>query len=191
MIAFIKGIVFAIGSNWVIIENNQIGYRIHYSRCENLKKGEEVTIYTYQYVREDELSLFGFASMEEYDLFIRLIQVKGIGPKTVMNILAKASVEQIITAIETEDVAFIKSLPGIGVKSASQVILDLKGKLINSQDTTNINTELLDAKAALKSLGYKNNEINTIIKELSKQKNLTTDEYLKAALLKLNQRKGV
>jgi len=183
MIAFIKGKIFAISSNSIIIENNGIGYRIAIAGPERLKKDEEVLIYTYQYVREDEISLFGFISLDEYELFIKLISVKGIGPKTTLNILAKATVNDIVNAIELEDLKFIKTLPGVGAKSASQIILDLKGNLVQQETATNIkNQELLDAKEGLKSLGYKVNEINPIIKELSKNPNRTTDEYIKEAL---------
>lgn len=183
MIAFVKGKVFAVNTDSVILDNNGIGYRIKIAKPERLKTTEEVLIYTYQYVREDEISLFGFLSMEEYELFIKLITVKGIGPKTTLNILAKASVNDIVTAIELQDVKFIKSLPGVGAKSASQIILDLKGKLIKQEESSvTVNQDLDDAKEALKSLGYKAAEINPIIKELAKGPLKTSDEYVKEAL---------
>jgi Holliday junction DNA helicase RuvA len=183
MIAFIKGKVFAISLNSIILENNDIGYRISIARPERLKKDEEVLIYTYQYVREDEISLFGFLNLDEYELFTKLISVKGIGPKTTLNILAKETVKDIVNAIELQDLKFIKSLPGIGAKSSSQIILDLKGKLVQQESIVAvINQELIDAKEGLKSLGYKANEINPIIKELSNNSNKTTDEYIKEAL---------
>ena len=184
MIAFIRGKVFAIALNSIIVENNGIGYRISFARPERLKKDEEVLIFTYQYVREDEISLFGFLSLDEYELFIRLISVKGIGPKTTLNILARATVNDIVTAIETQDLKFIKSLPGVGAKSASQIILDLKGKLIQQETTADkaVNNELDYAKEGLKALGYKANEINPIIRELAKGPDRTTDEYIKEAL---------
>jgi len=184
MIAFVRGKVFAFGLGWVIIDTGHIGYKINFNQIDKLKKNEEVTIYTYQNVREDDISLFGFLSLNEYDLFIKLISVKGVGCKTALNILSKTSVKDLVEAIENEDIKFIKSLPSIGAKTASQMILDLQGKLVSGEDSidSNENNELSDAKEALKSLGYKQAEINKISKSLSKEKNLTSDEYLKLGL---------
>ena len=100
MIGFVRGIVHAFSLDYVLIDVNGVGYRINFYHPEFLSLGKEVTIYTYQNVREDEISLYGFTSLEEYDLFIKLISVKGLGPKNASNILAKASVDKIVLAIE-------------------------------------------------------------------------------------------
>ncbi len=188
MIGFIKGKVHAFGKDYVIVDTGSIGYRINFNRPELLKKDAEVTIYTYQHVREDEISLFGFMSLKEYDLFIKLISVKGLGPKIASGILAFGGVDKIIEAIETKDIAYIKSLPGIGAKTASQMILDLKGKLPESQESMIENPKLNDVIDALKALGYRQNEINPVINKI-KGEDLSVDEYIKKALaLMLKQR---
>lgn len=191
MIAFIKGKVFAFGLDYCILENQGIGYRIYFNHPEALKLNEVVTIYTYQHVREDELSLFGFLSMDEYDLFIKLISVKGLGPKITSNILGFTSVERIVQAIENNDVQFIKSFPGIGNKTASQIILDLKGKLVNQDNNkVEVNQDIKDAIEALKALGYKAGELNFLNAEFNKEK-LSTDEYVKLGLkLLLGKKRG-
>ena len=90
MIGFVRGIVHAYGADYVLIDTGAVGYRINFYHPEALSKGKEMIIYTYQNVREDELSLYGFLSLEEYDLFTKLISVKGLGPKIASNILSRA-----------------------------------------------------------------------------------------------------
>ena len=164
MIGFLRGIVFAIGADYILLDVNNVGYRIN---CVNtrLRVGQEALIYTYQNVKEDEISLFGFSSLAEYDLFVKLISVKGLGPKTAMGILASSTVESIINAIEQDDVSFMRRIPGIGAKTASQIILDLKGKLV-SKDTDNSSVDRSELKSALKSLGYKQIEIDAVVAKL-------------------------
>ena len=184
MIGFVRGIIHAFGLDWVLIDVNGVGYRISFYHPERLSRGEEITIYTYQNVREDEISLFGFLSLEEYDLFIKLISVKGLGPKTASSILAKASVETIVSAIQEGDVDFIQRMPGIGKKTASQIILDLKGKLVVTGETAEENEALSDVSDALKAFGYKPQEIRPVLKKLSGEKG-SSDELIKKALAML------
>lgn len=182
MIGFLRGIVHAYGSDFVLIDVNGVGYRINFYHPEALSKGKEMIIYTYQNVREDEISLYGFLSLEEYDLFIKLISVKGLGPKIASNILSRASVDSIITAVETGDINFIRHMPGIGNKTASQIILDLKGKLVESSSAeTSVSEEMHDVAEALKQLGYKSTEIRPVMKKLAKEKG-STDELIRKAL---------
>lgn len=190
MIAYIKGKIVKKNLDSIIVENNNIGYRIYFSQLDKVCIDDTVCIYTYQHVREDEFSLYGFLSSADYDLFIRLISVKGLGPKTAMNAFKVSNTENIIRAIETNDVAYIKKLPGVGAKTASQIILDLKGKLVQEvQEVDSMSQEISDALEGLKSLGYKNNEVSSLVKELSKHQNLTSDEYLKFGLQLLMKRK--
>lgn len=181
MIGFVRGSVHAYGTDFVLIDVGGVGYRINFYHPEALSKGKEMTIYTYQNVREDEISLYGFLSLEEYDLFIKLISVKGLGPKIASNILSRASVEAIITAVETGDVDFIRHMPGIGNKTASQIILDLKGKLVETGNDASNSQELNDVADALKQLGYKAAEIRPVIKKLAKE-NGSSDELIRKAL---------
>lgn len=178
MIGFLRGKVHAYSNNSVLLDVNGVGYRINYQHPELLKKDEEVIIYTYQNVSENDMSLFGFKSLDEYDLFMKLISVKGLGPKMASNMLGVADYLTIIDAIEKEDVAFIKSMPGIGNKTASQIILDLKGKLAIGEEE---NPKLKDVGEALKSLGYKVGEIKPVLKQIGKE-DLTENEYIKKAL---------
>lgn len=193
MIAFIRGKVIRHNTDNVILENHGIGYQVFMSNPMNLKIDEEVLIHIYEHLREDAHILFGFSTIAEHDLFIRLISVKGIGPKTAINALSVGGSDRIIEAIETNDATYLKTLPGIGNKAASQIVLDLKGKLIDSKDEVKIktNVQLNDAMEALKSLGYKPVEINRVIKKLSKEPQKSVDEYVKIALSLLIKNKGV
>lgn len=190
MIAFISGRVHSFTQDWVIIENQGIGYRVFFAHPEALSLNQQVSLYTYHYIREDEQSLYGFLSMDEYDLFVKLISVKGLGCKTASGILAASTFERIIMAIEVSDVAYLKTMPGIGAKTASQIILDLKGKLVatHTKEQTG-NPLLMDALEALKSLGYKPGEISSIQKDLVQSDAKTSDEYVKIALGLLLKRK--
>lgn len=180
MIGFVRGLIHAFSYDYVLIDVNGVGYRINFYHPESLTIGKEITIYTYQNVREDEISLYGFLSLEEYDLFIKLISVKGLGPKIASNILSKRSAKDVIKAIEDGDVSFMKSMPGIGSKTASQIILDLKGKLISNDDIV-VNDKLQDVLEALKALGYRPSEINPVLKKLEKESG-SIDELVKKAL---------
>lgn len=183
MIGFVRGIVHAFNAEECLIDVNGIGFRIHYKHPETLKLNEEVTIYTYQNVREDEISLYGFRDLNEYDLFIKLISVKGLGPKIASNILSSVSAEAIIDAIENGDAQFMCRLPGIGKKTASQIILDLKGKLvsIDNKESAACKEEMRDVVEALKALGYKSREITPVIAKIQNE-DLTVDGYIRKAL---------
>lgn len=185
MIGFLRGTVFSLERGSLLLDVCGVGYRVIFSNFEKIHIGEEIFIYTYQHVREDDISLFGFLEKEDYNLFLQLITVKGIGPKTACSILASASSLAILTAIENGDAAFMKKLPGIGAKAASQIILDLKGKLIdvdnNKAKSAQNNRELEEAISALKSLGYKAGEIENILPKLTQQESSTQD-YLRLAL---------
>ena len=182
MIGFVRGLVHAYGVDYVLIDVNGIGYRINFNHPEALTVGKEMTIYTYQNVREDEISLFGFLTLAEHDLFVKLISVKGLGPRIASNILGRASTDDVIRAIEDGDVEFMKRMPGVGNKTASQIILDLKGKLVDT-DGDIADDKLKEVADALKQFGYKNQEIKPVIKSLKNEKG-STDELVKKALKK-------
>ena len=129
MYGYIKGTIKDIESNYVIIDNHDIGYIIYVPNPYYYKLDEIYTIYTYTQVREDEYSLYGFANKEQLNLFLKLIQVKGVGPKMALPMLATGSPEGIYDAIERENILYLKKFPKIGEKVARQIILDLKGKL--------------------------------------------------------------
>ena len=189
MISFVSGTVDSYGTDWLVVENNGIGYYIHYPHPESVTLGQQIKIHTYLNVREDELSLFGFESREELEFFESLIKVKGLGPKTAMTMLAKHSYDNIIQSIETGNISFLKAIPGIGAKTASQIILDLKGKLVSSKQEETYSSDIQDAVAALKNLGYKQGEVNQAAKRMNEEAGLTTEEYLKIGLQFLMKKK--
>lgn len=189
MIGSIRGLVIYIGSDYILIDNHGIGYRVFFNHLEKIKLNEEIFVFTYLQVREDDLSLYGFLSKEEYDLFIRLISVKGLGAKIASNILKRATVSEIIKAIEEKDINFIKSLPGIGNKTASQIVLDLKGKLIDSAINDIDDGKLKQVSEALKNFGFKPNEIRPILSKL-KDIDGSDDVLLRKALNLLNKNRG-
>ena len=190
MIAFIKGNVSAYGTDWLVIEQNGIGWRVYYPHTEAIHLNETIQIFTYMHITENDVSLFGFESQEEHDLFLRLISVKGLGPKTAINMLAHTTANRLIASIEQGDVNLLKTMPGIGAKTASQIILDLKGKLVQSKDSKeSYSTEIHDACEALKNLGYKQGEITQAAKVMSESNSLSTEEYLKIGLQFLMKKK--
>ncbi|MBR2812015.1 MAG: Holliday junction branch migration protein RuvA, partial [Solobacterium sp.] len=135
----------------------------------------------------NDTALFGFASAVEKQLFLKLISVKGLGPKTAMAMLARSSADKIIASIEQGDVASLKRLPGIGAKSASQIVLDLKGKLVEvpsgPKETKPVySTAITEAMEGLKSLGYKPGEVNSAAAAMEKSEAKTKEEYLKIGL---------
>lgn len=191
MIAFIKGKVHQVSLDGVIIETSGLGYHVYFARPELLHLNEEVFLYTYHYVREDEQSLYGFLTQEAYELFLRLISVKGVGCKTANAIFGAATSAQLIQAIEQADVAFLKKMPGIGAKTAQQIILDLKGKLVSEPiEKAGQSLQISETLDALKQLGYKAGELSFLVKTLNESADQSTDALLKTALKLLNQRKG-
>ncbi|TYR82289.1 Holliday junction branch migration protein RuvA [Priestia megaterium] len=200
MIDYIKGIVTYINPEYVVIENNEVGYQVFTPNPYVFSIDEEKkTIYTYQYVREDILALYGFVSREQKELFMKLISVSGIGPKGALAILASGNPSQVVQAIEEENEKFLVKFPGVGKKTARQMILDLKGKLhdivpdaipslfadMDEQEVKSQSSEALDeAIEALKVLGYAEREINKVVPSLMQQ-TLTTDQYIKEALKRL------
>ena len=130
----------------------------------------------YNHVREEEYSLYGFKTKEERELFLKLIDVKGLGPKIALPILAGGNTAGIIDAIDRENILYLQKFPKVGEKLARQIILDLKGKLVRKEGSAPVNTELLDV---LESLGYKKSDVSKIIKEI---KSTTIEEQVKEAL---------
>lgn len=198
MFEYIKGKLEFISPEYIVIDNGGVGYQIHTPNpfAFTGQMRTEIQIFTFHYVREDIMALYGFQSREEKALFIRLLNVTGIGPKGALAILASGEPHQVVQAIENEDEAFLVKFPGVGKKTARQMILDLKGKLqdivpdffpnLFSEETVaeDLSNEFDEAMLALKALGYSEKELKKITPELRKEK-LTTDQYIKKALQKL------
>ena len=178
MYSYMIGKVMEQESVFISLEVNNIGYKIYVANPYSYEIGKEYKIYLYQQIKEDEHSLFGFKSQEEKELFLKLISVKGIGPKIALPMFATGSINGICDAIERENVLYLTKFPKIGDKVAKQIILDLKGKLnITISESNNTKEELIEV---LKGLGYKEKDFKTIINKVSDDK--TIEEQGKEAL---------
>ena len=179
MYAYIKGLVVEIESSYIVIDNNNIGYIIYVPNPYSYKLNNEYKVYTYTQIKEDEHSLYGVKEKEELKLFLKLISVKGLGPKMALPMLATGSINGIMDAVERENILYLKKFPKIGDKVARQIILDLKGKLaLVERDLFTINNqELVDA---LLALGYKQADIKKVV--VSVNSNLTLEDQIKEAL---------
>ena len=163
MYGYIKGTIIENSSNYILIDNNGIGYIIFVASPYSYEINKEYTVYTYTHIREDEYSLYGFKTIEEKELFLKLISVKGLGPKMALPILATGSLDGIVDAIERDNILYLKKFPKIGDKLARQIILDLRGKLVKSENTVNKDDELVEA---LLALGYKNADIKKVLPKI-------------------------
>ena len=178
MYSYMIGIVVGYDKNCIILENNKIGYLINVANPYSYKLNEEIKVYLYNHIKEDENSLYGFKSMEEKDLFLKLINVKGIGPKMAMPIFAGGNIKGVYDAINSDNVTYLTRFPKIGDKVAKQIILDLKGKLTTQTDLFQYDSkELIEV---LESLGYKSGDIKKVISKVDNE--LSLEEQIKEAL---------
>lgn len=187
MFEYIKGKPVSVEEDKIIIENNGIGYIINMSerslmeimtKINNLKETDKIKVYTFMNVKEDDISIFGFANIEEKKMFSKLISVSKIGPKTAIGILSKADPVEFAIAIINNDVDYISKYPGIGKKTAARIVLELQDKLIkednnlkniiNNRTKNSIDKDIIEeARIALKVLGFKISEIDKIINKAS------------------------
>ncbi len=181
MIYFLRGKVALVEEESVVIDVRDVGYQMLVSHIDQYQVGEEVLVYTYNVVREDENYLIGFKDIEEKNVFLSLIKVKGLGPKTVINALSATTPNDVINAIASNNVAFLKKLPGLGAKAAGQIILDLKGELTGSKGNPKQYEEIYDA---LKSLGFKGAAIDRVLATIN-EPGASNEEILRLALKRL------
>lgn len=194
MISYIKGTVEAISQDEVIIERDGIGFGILTSQnvINKLRIKDNVTLFTYMHVREDDISLFGFLSQDEKNIFKQLISISGIGPKGALAILSVLTVDEFRIAVLSEDYKAIAKANGIGTKTAQRVVIDLKDKLKlddilpdgepQGQEYVAGNDNMAEAALALTSLGYSNLEALRALKKVKDNDNMSVEELLKAAL---------
>jgi len=180
MYNYILGSVTDIESTYVVVEASGVGYQIFTPNPYSFKLNTTYKVYTYQYIREDENSLYGFKSKEEKEMFLKLISVKGLGPKMALPILATGSISGIMDAIERENILYLKKFPKIGDKVAKQMILDLKGKISISGIEASSSNNYEELIEVLKGLGYKEKEIKGIVVKVDH--NLTIEDQVKEAL---------
>ena len=215
LISYIKGTVAYKGKDSVVIENHGIGYQIKVpSRVlEGVNSGEEAMLHTYLYVREDQLALFGFSSIQELETFQILLGISGIGPKAALSVLSTMSVEDLYYAVFSEDAKSIAKTPGIGPKGAKRMIIELKDKL-NLEDLESVSgteeaapqssstegdsiadtvqaflaandSKTLDTVQALVALGYSNGEAYRAVHSVPEAEKLDAEQLLKEALKKV------
>ncbi len=199
MIQFIKGRLAAVEEEQILVETGGIGYGIYMPgpAMESLPPvGEDVLIYTYLNVKEDDLQLFGFLTRDDLEIFKQLITVSGIGPKGALGILSALSADDLRMAVLSEDVKAIASAPGIGKKTAEKLILELKDKLriedaldhaAGIQSGASVFTgqdsgPAGDAIQALVALGYGNTEAMRAVRQVDIQPDMSVNEVLKEAL---------
>ncbi len=170
MIAFLSGKLLEKQANTAIVDVGGVGYEVSIPLTTFYELGEvgaEVQLRIYTHVREDAIQLFGFNTLRERDLYLRLISVQGIGPKSGIAMLSGMSADEIVTAIRSNDLARLKSIPGVGLKTAERLVIELRDKVGEMSDTmpldassrSNLPSDAVfeDALSALINLGYQKN----------------------------------
>ena len=201
MYAYIKGSLEEKSSNYVVVETGGIGYKIFMSNIaiNNVGEiGDKVKVYTHYYVREDNISLYGFLSNEELRMFELLLQVSGIGAKSAIAMLSNISPSSFALAVLTNDINALKKIPGIGAKSAQRIVLELQDKmkketLANAEEVEQVeitsqveSQNVTDAIQALQILGYNKREIDKAFEKIA-NKDVSTEELIKKGLILLSK----
>jgi Holliday junction DNA helicase RuvA len=191
MIGYLKGKIELLKRPFVIIDVNGVGYKVLVPETiyAKLSLGDIVKIFTFTYVREDALDLFGFLEAEDLGLFESLLTVSGIGPKTALNIFSFGERKDIIEAIIKGDVSFFTSVPRLGTKNAQKIIIELKNKMGSGADIDLSGKDLLEnaeVVQALKNFGFSVGEAQKAVREI-KQVGLTTEEKIRLSLKNLGR----
>lgn len=200
MISYIKGTLERRAESYIIIETGGIGYRVFVSPATLAKlpqAGAEVKVFTYFSVKEDGMSLYGFSSMEEQEMFHKLLTVSGVGPKGALGFLSMLKPSEIVMAILSDDVKTLSKAPGVGRKTAQRVILELKDKCKTEEalafgdaelqqiaETTVSGDAKFEAIDAMTALGYSRSEAAKAV-NLVAAEGMSTEDILKAALKRM------
>ncbi len=195
MISYIIGDIKVISEDGFVIENNNIGYFINstLTSLANIQINNEYKIYTSMQVREDDISIYGFVSKEELEMFLLLISVSSVGPKIALGMLSSIDADDIKIAIVNNDIDSLTQAKGIGKKTASRIILELVDKVkkmampqkLKSEESIAIDNDNFGvAREALKNLGYVENDISSVLNEL-KGLDLGLEELIKESLKRL------
>lgn len=196
MIEFLQGELIIKDNNYIVIQVGGVGFRLFTSSMTLAKLPpvrEEVTIFTYLHVREDELSLYGFLTAEEKEVFVTLLQVSGIGPKLALAILSHMSGSELRRAIILGDTQILQSIPGVGKKTAGRIVLELKDKLRKDSFPVEdipgnavLNTDVRsEAVSALLALGYSVVEAQKAIPAVKEGQNYAVEDLVREALRNL------
>ena len=194
MIGYLKGKVLSYNSGMVLLENNGVGYEINcsssvYAKLVNDRQGE---VYTYMAVREDGIYLYGFISLEEKNMFLKLITVSGVGPKMGITVLSNMDLKSLALSIATQDVKTLSKIKGLGKKTAERIILELREKITEVDSETGeikvtvadekFESENQDAIVALMGLGFTKAECVKAVKEAKENGANTIEELMSYAL---------
>ncbi|HFI0619867.1 TPA: Holliday junction branch migration protein RuvA [Streptococcus suis] len=191
MYDYIKGILTKITAKYIVVETQGVGYILQVANpyAYSGQVQQEVTVYTHQVIREDAHLLYGFATENEKSVFLSLISVSGIGPTTALAIIAVDDNDGLVRAIEQKNITYLTKFPKIGKKTAQQMILDLEGKFVMSEEASPVqqvalsseNIALEEAMEAMEALGYRPAELKKI-KKFFDGTNDTAENYIKSAL---------
>lgn len=193
MISYLRGKIINKMHGFIIIEVNNIGYKVfvYPALYADFEKNRDIEVYIYQYVREDSLNLYGFKNMEELELFGQLLSVSGIGPKSALSVFAVALVGEIKESISRGDPVLLIKVSGIGKKTAERVVLELRGKI--NYETGNMEHGIRsggsvsgDEIDALMSLGYSMNQARDVLKQVD-VKIKDSGERIREALKKIGK----
>lgn len=191
MIGRLRGTLVVVGATGVVIDVGGVGYEVALTAAalgDLPPIGEEAVIHTHLHVREDQMSLFGFTSLDQRDLFRLLIGVSGVGPKVAMAILGTMTTDDLRRAVATDDVAALTAVPGIGKRSAQKLLLELRPRLELSDAVVGSSGAMAETRAALEGLGYQPDEIRAAMRELSAD--LPVEELLRRSLQQLGRGEG-
>ncbi|MDO8059951.1 Holliday junction branch migration protein RuvA [Candidatus Phytoplasma citri] len=174
MYYYIKGLVKLIHNNNIVIENNGIGYEIGFYNPYLFKINQKVKLFTYLYIKENIRYLYGFTDINLLNFFKKIITIPGIGPKIAIVLTQNELFSDIKMAIETNNVNFLKKFPGIGEKTAQQIIWYLNNKNTNKQTNYIFNPKQKDVQNALLNLGFEIKQINSIITRINTETDIET-----------------
>ncbi len=173
MIGYLSGAVRHCGSESLILSAGGVGYEVHCTPRTLTSVGDEIELWIYTQVREDALQLFGFLTLQEKELFLSLIKVNGIGPKSALQILAASTVQQIVDLINHGDAKGLSQLPKVGKKTAEQIVLTLKGKLVSAEShTATVPTHRQEVISALVHLGFRLVDVEKALEKMGSPKDV-------------------
>mgnify|MGYP000856624960 FL=1 len=193
MISYIKGEVIKKGIDYLILDNNNIGYYINtsFSTLNKISEKEKAVMLTYMHIREDIMALYGFLTSDEIELFKKLISVNGIGPKAGLAVLSTYEPNTVKEIILKEDAVRLSKVPGIGKKTASKIILELKDKVgtievLQGEEISKISNEMYDVSEALTALGFSSIEVKKTLDNMNLS-GKSENDIIKEALKNMNR----
>lgn len=188
MYEYFSGVITVIKPNYIVVEVKGVGYKVYSPTPFAYQEGQKARVFIEQIVRDNGITLYGFQTEDDKGLFLKLLSVSGIGPKSALAIMAAEDSNSLAEAIENGEVKYLTHFPGVGKKTASQIVLDLKGKLgdyVQKADqftAKELSPELNDALLALLALGYTKKEVDHITPVLASESDTSAEKYIKKGL---------